>query len=646
MSDKSATRPSIEAQLRTVIDTAVDGMVIIDATGRIELFNPACERLFGYGAAEVIGQNVKILMPEPYHGEHDGYLANYRRTGEAKIIGIGREVVGRRKDGSTFPMDLSVGETREGANSLFIGIIRDISRRKADEAALQESAAMLRAVVDTAVDGVIVIDETGLIELFNPACERLFGYEAAEVTGHNVKMLMPEPYHDEHDGYLAHYHHTGERRIIGIGRTVVGRRQDGTTFPMDLSVGEARRGTEKLFVGVIRDISDRLTTEEQLRQAQKMEAVGQLTGGIAHDFNNLLAVISGNLELMTLKRDLGNDARGLADAALRATERGADLTRRLLTFARRQALKPAAVDVNEIIRGMGDLLRRSLSEMIAIHLRLAPDLWPAVIDRGQMENALLNLALNSRDAMPGGGELLIVTRNLSLAEDMRDGIWRLPAGEYVEIAVGDTGTGMTANMIAHAFEPFFTTKETGRGTGLGLSMVYGFVTQSGGQVKIYSEVGRGTTVKLYFNRDTAGAPDAAAGQAGTASTPTPPPDLVLIVEDDAAVRDMAVAMVESLGYRVHAVGDGHAALEALDRIGDIAILLTDVVLPRGLRGPDIVRQARLLRPDLAVAYMSGFAPELLSGDIAPEADAILIDKPFHRSSLSQALRTALERRGG
>ncbi|MGQ3032213.1 MAG: PAS domain-containing protein, partial [Ferrovibrionaceae bacterium] len=219
MSDKSATRPSIEAQLRTVIDTAVDGMVIIDATGRIELFNPACERLFGYGAAEVIGQNVRILMPEPYHGEHDGYLANYRRTGEAKIIGIGREVVGRRKDGSTFPMDLSVGETREGANSLFIGIIRDISRRKADEAALQESAAMLRAVVDTAVDGVIVIDETGLIELFNPACEQLFGYEAAEVTGHNVKMLMPEPYHDEHDGYLAHYHHTGERRIIGIGRT-------------------------------------------------------------------------------------------------------------------------------------------------------------------------------------------------------------------------------------------------------------------------------------------------------------------------------------------------------------------------------------------------------------------------------------------
>jgi signal transduction histidine kinase/CheY-like chemotaxis protein len=458
-------------------------------------------------------------------------------------------------------------------------------------------------------------------------------------------MLMPTPYHEEHDGYLDHYHRTGERRIIGIGRAVVGRRKDGTTFPMDLSVGEAGRSAQKLFVGVIRDISDRLRTEEQLRQAQKMEAVGQLTGGIAHDFNNLLAVISGNLELMMLKRDIGDDTRKLAEAAIRATERGADLTRRLLTFARRQTLKPAAVDANEVIRGMDDLLRRSLSEMISVHFRLAPDLWPTVVDRGQMENALLNLALNSRDAMPGGGELLVVTRNLALREDMRDGIWRLPAGDYVEIAVGDTGTGMTANMIAHAFEPFFTTKETGRGTGLGLSMVYGFVTQSGGQVKIYSEIGRGTTVKLFFVRDRAGLTAEAGNDRAAAPAETPPRDLVLIVEDDASVREMAVAMVESLGYRVHAVGDGHAALEALDRLADITILLTDVVLPRGLRGPDIVRQARLLRPDLAVAYMSGFAPELLSGDIAPEADAILIDKPFHRTSLSRALQTAQERRG-
>ncbi len=634
-------RPSIEAQLRTIIDTAVDGIVIIDAAGRIELFNPACERLFGYGASEVIGQNVRVLMPEPYHGEHDEYLKNYHRTGEAKVIGIGREVIGRRKDGSTFPMDLSVGETREGDLSLFVGIIRDISRRKADEAALHESEATLRGVVDTAVDGVIVIDAVGKIELFNPACERLFGYAAAEVVGHNVKMLMPPPYHDEHDGYLDHYHRTGERRIIGIGRAVVGRRKDGATFPMDLSVGETNRGSQKLFVGVIRDISDRLRTEEQLRQAQKMEAVGQLTGGIAHDFNNLLAVISGNLELLTLQRNIADDTRQLAESAIRATERGADLTRRLLAFARRQTLNPVAADVNEIIRGMSDLLRRSLSELIAIHLRLAPDLWPTVVDRGQMENALLNLALNSRDAMPGGGDLLIITRNVSLGEDLRDGIWCLPAGDYVEIAVGDSGIGMNANMIAHAFEPFFTTKETGRGTGLGLSMVYGFVTQSGGQVKIYSEVGHGTTVKLYFNRDR-------SGQASDATSPAnrePPPDLVLIVEDDAAVREMAVAMVNSLDYRVHAVGDGQAALEALDRLPDITILLTDVILPGGLRGPDIVRKARLLRPDLAVAYMSGFAAELLSGDIAPEADAILIDKPFHRASLAQALRKAKERRG-
>jgi PAS domain S-box-containing protein len=226
-----------ESRLRAVVDTAVDGVILIDAQGTILMFNPACERLFGYAAEEVIGQNVKTLMPAPYQSEHDRYLENYRRSGDRKIIGIGREVVGRRKDGSTFPMDLSVGESKEDGQPIFVGIIHDLTQRKRSDTELTEAVARMKAVVETAVDGVILIDARGDILMFNPACERLFGYNAQEVIGQNVKTLMPEPYRDEHDRYLTNYHETHQRKIIGIGREVVGQRKNGTTFPMDLSVG-------------------------------------------------------------------------------------------------------------------------------------------------------------------------------------------------------------------------------------------------------------------------------------------------------------------------------------------------------------------------------------------------------------------------
>ncbi len=258
---------SDEARLRAVIDTAVDGVILIDARGIVLVFNPACEKLFGYSAAEVIGQNVKMLMPPPYRDEHDGYLGNYARSGERKIIGIGREVVGRRKDGSTFPMDLSVGEAKQqGGEPTFVGIIHDITERKRHEQALRESEARVRAVVDTAVDGVILIDAKGTVCMFNPACEKLFGYAAGEVIGQNVKMLMPSPFRDEHDRYLDNYHWTGERKIIGIGREVTGQRKDGSTFPMHLSVGEATHDKETTFVGIVHDLTERTVAEGRRAQ--------------------------------------------------------------------------------------------------------------------------------------------------------------------------------------------------------------------------------------------------------------------------------------------------------------------------------------------------------------------------------------------
>jgi PAS domain S-box-containing protein len=433
---------SDEGRLRAVVNTAVDGVILIDAAGTVLMFNPACEKLFGYPADEVIGHNVKMLMPVPYRGEHDGYVSNYRRTAQAKIIGIGREVVGQRKDGTTFPMDLSVGEAKENGTSIFVGIIHDLTERKRTEQALRESATQLTAVVDTAVDGVILIDPSGTVRMFNPACERLFGYRAEEVTGRNVKMLMPAPYRDEHDSYIGNYRRTGEAKIIGIGREVTGQRKDGTTFPMDLSVGEAKQEGGSVFVGIIHDLSQRKRTEEQLVQAQKMEAVGQLSGGIAHDFNNLLTVVIGNAESLSTALKARPDLKQLADMIAAAGERGAELTRRLLAFSRRQVLQPVRIDANQLIDSMQRILHRTLSEDIEIRTSLADDLWLAFADPTQLESAILNLAINARDAMPDGGSLTVSTANIALDEPYRDRHLEVRPGNYVLIAVTDTGQGM------------------------------------------------------------------------------------------------------------------------------------------------------------------------------------------------------------
>ena len=432
-----------ESRLRAVVETAVDGVILIDAFGLVEMFNPACEALFGYRADEVLGQNVKMLMPQPYEAEHDVYLRRYRHTGERRIIGIGREVAGRRKDGTVYPMELSVGEAQRDGRPVFAGIIRDISQRKQAEQSLRESEGRLRALVETAVDGVILIDAVGTVQMFNPACETLFGYRADEVIDRNVRMLMPEPYQSEHDRYLEQYREDGIRRIIGIGREVSARRKDGSVFPMELSVGEATRGDKPVFVGIIRDISARKEAEaarEQLQQAQKMEAIGQLTGGIAHDFNNLMAVMLGNLELVLDRLDPADESTDLIRTAIHSVERGAQLTQRLLAFSRTQTLKPRQIDVNHLITGMIPLVRLSVGEAIDIRMDLEAVPWATMIDAAQLENALLNLANNSRDAMGGKGQLTISTSNLDISADELPDEGAAP-GAYVRVSVRDDGAG-------------------------------------------------------------------------------------------------------------------------------------------------------------------------------------------------------------
>jgi PAS domain S-box-containing protein len=633
-----------EKRLRVMMDAAVDGVILIDATGTILLFNAACERLFGYDSAEVIGRNVDILMPSPFREGHNGYLEKYRLTGLRNIIGMSREVVGIRKDRTTFRIDLSVGQGEEDGQPVFVGIIHDPTERDRQQHAGRDASARLRAVVDTAVDGVMLIDSAGSLQMFNPACERLFGYAAAEVIGRNVKMLMPSPYAEHHDQYLANYVKTREAKIIGIGREVVGRRKDGSTFPMHLSVGEARQDGESNFVGIIHDLTERKRTEEQLVQAQKMESVGQLSGGIAHDFNNLLTVIIGNSEMLKEKLRARPDLAQICDSIMGAGERGAELTRRLLAFSRRQTLKPKVIDCNALVEGLRVLLRRTLREDVEIRTTLEPNLIPAFADLAQLESAVLNLALNAQDAMPHGGTLTIATSAAVLDERYQDTHPEVIAGDYVVISVTDDGEGMTEEISERVFEPFFTTKDVGKGSGLGLSMVYGFIKQSNGHVAIYSAPGLGTTVRLYLPLSESAAVVSVESRGKESELPRGS-GTILVVEDDQFVREYAVGTLEGLGYKVITAVDGRDAMTKLNQGIEVDLLFSDVVMPGGINGWELADRARQQRPDLKVLLTSGYSLETMASRSEHGAELAILDKPYRKVDLARRLREIFDGTG-
>lgn len=496
-------------------------------------------------------------------------------------------------------------------------------------------------MLDTAVDGIILIDAKGTVLTVNPACERLFGYQPGEVIGHNVKMLMPPVYSENHDGYLDNYKRTHEPKIIGIGREVLGQRKDGEVFPMYLSVGEAKQEPESIFVGIISDLTERRTTEERLRRSQRMEAIGQLTGGIAHDFNNLLAIVEGNLELALELASLPLEARELVMEAMNASERGAELVRRLLAFARKQQLEPRAINLNERLPETVQLLKRTLGEAVQVRTHAAPDLWDALADPTQVDDAVVNLAINARDAMPEGGSLGIETANIMLDEDYAENHLDVTAGEYVMLAVSDTGVGMTPEVAARALEPFFTTKPAGRGTGLGLSQVYGFVKQSGGHVSIYSEPGRGTTVKLYLPRSS---PTAKLASAERDKSGLPPhgTETILVVEDNPDVRRLVRRQLSELGYTVHEASHGPEALRTLQSDLPVDLLFTDIIMPEGLTGYELARLARESRPGLKVLFTSGYTAIGAGHDNDSRAGGPLLSKPYRKRDLAHFVRGALD----
>lgn len=483
---------------------------------------------------------------------------------------------------------------------------------------LSEKTKLLEATFDSMNDGLAVFDAEGRAVAWNPQYLSIYGLSeaaAGETPGHGLDDGLGDDVRRE--------------ETLSDGRTVERR-----SNPMPAGG----------FVTIHTDLTERKATEEQLRQAQKMEIVGQLTGGVAHDFNNLLAAIVGNLHLLEDGLEDRPILQRRARRALDAADRGALLTQRLLAFSRRQTLQPRPTDLNTLVEGMLDLLGYSLGETIVIEADLAPGLWTTVIDPGQLENALLNLAINGRDAMPDGGRLRIETGNRTLDRDSAASL-SMAVGDAVRLRVADTGHGMPPDVLARVFEPFFTTKDVGRGSGLGLSMVHGFVNQSGGHVGIESRPGGGTAVIIHLPRGEArearselAAPELLADLRGRDET-------VLVVEDDRAVRDVAVEMLEGLGYRTRQAEDGPAALALLGEDAPIDLIFTDVVLPGGMTGPDLVREATGLRPGLPALYCSGFTRDALIDEGRLNRHLDLIEKPYDRQTLARHIRTVLDRSG-
>ena len=511
----------------------------------------------------------------------------------------------------------------------------------ASYAQLHESERRFRLLVESVTDyAIFMLDPKGDVVNWNPGAERLKGYSRAEILGQHFSRFYPEE--DRQTGLpgqildLA----SANGKFEGEGWRV---RKDGSRFWANVVLHAIRDEEGQLlgFAKVTRDLTERRAAEEQLRQAQKMEAVGQLTGGIAHDFNNLLTVISGNLE--TLQRRMPNrddsSLQRYVSSALQGASRAALLTHQLLAFSRRQALDPKSVSINTLITRTSELLRRTLPEAISIETVLAGGVWNAFVDANQLENCLLNLAVNARDAMPDGGKLTIEAANVYLDEEYAASA-EVSSGQYVGIFISDTGIGMTAETAIKAFDPFFTTKEVGRGTGLGLSQVYGFVKQSGGHVKIYSEVGAGTTLKLYLPRlisneaDDQPRPTAVAVPRGNGET-------ILVVEDEPNVRSFAIELARELGYRVLEAPDATTALRLIDGHGEIALLFTDVGLPGGMNGRQLAEEAERRRPDLKVVFTSGYARNAIVHHGRLDPGVQLITKPYTFAGLAAKFRQVL-----
>ncbi len=619
------------------LQSAEDAIVTVSLDGTITTWNPGAEQLFGYPAREAIGTNIGIIIPNDRKAEISAELARIARGERVRHY----ETTRIARGGRPMIVSLSVSPLRSPSGTV-VGaskIARDVTERKNAEEALLESEEMARGIIETALDAFIQMDEDGRVIGWNPQAEALFGWSRDEVIGKALgDLIVPERLRARHTAGVARFLQGGGSTILGKRIEIDALRRDGTEIKVELKVTALRRRSGYVFNAFVQDFPEKRALDEQLRMSQKMEAIGQLTGGVAHDFNNMLTVITGTIEI--LAEGVANDPKLAATVKLidEAATRGVEMTQRLLAFARKQPLQPYSTDVNTLLVDAAKLLRQTLGEQIEIESILQDELPPVLVDASQLTTALLNLALNARDAMPYGGKLMLETCDVSLDEAYARANGEVRPGQYVMMAVSDTGRGIPAAIRDKVFDPFFTTKAPGKGTGLGLSMVYGFVKQSGGHIKIYSEEGQGTSLKLYL-------PQARETDKVLELAPAAPieggQETVLVVEDDALVRNFVTGQLKSLGYTTLVAANAAEALSLINRGATLDLLFTDVVMPGTMNGRQLAEEVVKRLPTVKVMFTSGYTQNAIVHHGRLDPDIILLPKPYRKSDLARLVRVAL-----
>jgi PAS domain S-box-containing protein len=631
----------------SILEAIPDAVVAVNQQGVIIQVNAQTETLFAYTRDELIGQKIEMLVPERQRPEHDRHREQFHAKPKIRRMGSGLDLYGRRRDRSEFPVEISLSPVPTPDGMIVLSVIRDISDRKRIEEELRrvseeldrrktrelrDSQNRMALIVDSSQDAIIGKNLDGIVTHWNKGAEHIYGYTAQEMIGRSITTLAPKDRVDEIPNILKKIR-AGERVEYFESVRVT---KDGKSLNVSIAVSPIFDAEGKVVGAstIARNITSQKRVEDQLRQSQKMEAVGRLAGGVAHDFNNLLGIVTACSEL--LRDRVSGDSLEYIDNIREAAKRGASLTRQLLAFSRRQPVKMQVLDLNERLKDVSKLLRPLMGDDVEIVL--APRSATAIVeaDAGQLDQIVINLAVNARDAMPRGGRLIIETSVFDFDESFARE-HTMAAGRYVMLAISDNGVGMDEATRSRIFEPFFTTKEIGKGSGLGLATVYGIVAQSGGHVWVYSEVGHGTTFKIYLP-----SAEHKLGMASEAKAEGLPPRreglTILLAEDDPLMRRLTRKMLEEHGYKVLEAVDGEAALKVI-RSQPIDLILTDVVM-KGMNGPELVLRLIDSHPEMKVVYMSGYTGELIANQGVDSAIRLL-EKPFTRADLLKTIDAVL-----
>lgn len=629
---EQALRQQIEER-RRIFETSQDLILVTDTKGILVQVSPSSETILGYSPEEMIGHNASEFL----HGDD---LDRSRRAMRAARYGRRMNNADSRyihKNGRTVTLSWMGRWSEPVRRHFFIG--RDMTASRLAQETLRESEQMARGIIDTSLDAFVQTDESGSILSWNSQAEEIFGWPRQDVLGKNlIDLIVVEADRDDLKAGLERFLHSGQDQLPRRRREIRALRRDGKEFTAEVSVTALRRREGLLFNGFYRDLTDKIAAEDRIRQAEKMEALGQLTGGIAHDFNNILTVITGTIEILAAAVAKQPQLAAITGMIDQAASRGADLTQHLLAFARKQPLQPRETDVNALIVDTAKLLRSTLGARIEIESVFADEGCFATVDPNQLTTALLNLALNARDAMPDGGKLILETGAAYLDENYAAMHGDVRPGRYALIAVSDTGAGIPAGILAKVFDPFFTSKGPGKGTGLGLSMVYGFVKQSAGHIKIYSEEGHGTTIKMYLPPGTGAV---LAAEASDAPDIEGGHETILVVEDDSLVKDYVLTQLHSLGYATLAAANAAEALALVAAGHEFDLLFTDVIMPGAMNGRQLADEIHKSRPGLKVLFTSGYTENAIIHHGRLDSGILLLAKPYRKSDMAAMIRKAL-----